>query len=100
MILRFSLLVLLLAGSNCALAQSAQTADNPDCSMRTLEPLLAEFVRAREAAYTRPNASPAMAAADLASAVADLSSALDECGIKQSRPDSLAPPAAKSPGEP
>jgi hypothetical protein len=77
-----------------AIAQSNQ-ATAPGCSMQQLEPLLAEFVRAKAA----NNGSSAVAAADLASASADLSVSLEECGLKPSSPDSSAPPAPQVPDE-
>jgi hypothetical protein len=56
---------------------------------------LAEFVRAKAA----NNGSSAVATADLASASADLSASLEECGLKPSCPNSLAPPTIQVPDE-
>ena len=76
-----------------AMAQQGTLSQSADCSMQRLDPLLAEFVRAKAANTGRS----AVAAADLASASADLMAALDECGLKPSCPDPFAPPA---PGQP
>jgi hypothetical protein len=71
-----------------AVAQPEAETKIPDCSMERLEPLLANFVVSK-AAYT---SASAMSAADLASASAELAGALEECGLKPSCPDPLAPP--------
>src|SRR5688500_3146443 len=96
MALRILLAVGLALLATSAVAQQDQVAV-PDCSMQQLEPLFAEFVRAK----TANNGSSAVTAADLASASADLSFMLEECGLKPScpDPDSLAPPTPQVPDE-
>ena len=65
-----------------AAAQSSQTKTS-ECSMQRLEPLLAEFVRAK----AQHSSSTAVSAAELASASADLAAALDVCGLEPACPD-------------
>ena len=86
-----SALILLMTA---AAAQSSQT-KTPDCSMQRIEPLLAEFVRAK-AQYS---SSTAVSAAELASASADLAAALDVCGLKPTCPDLPGPPVFRVPAE-
>jgi hypothetical protein len=89
-LLPFGLILLMTA----AAAQSSQT-KTPDCSMQRLEPLLAEFVRAK-AEYS---SSSAVSAAELASASADLAAALDVCGLEPTCPDPPGSPVFRVPAE-
>jgi hypothetical protein len=77
-----------------AAAQSRQTKTS-NCSMQRLEPLLAEFVRAK-AEYS---SSSAVSAAELASASADLAAALEVCGLEPTCPDLPGSPVIRVPDE-